>query len=427
MKHQSLPSLRAWLQNTALLTVIAGYTVLLVVNGALADWQRRQNHQRLVAALAQQSSIEQLDSVPLRTVGLEATLRSKGPEQSPRLTAGPAGEQWLESRNRVLLPSGDIRWLALRQNVSGSLEQERFSQLLLIAAAGVSILFTSVLLRPVLRRGLVVPLNELDQQLQALEADNLGEHLLDPASQPQELEGIAIAINNLQQRLAAAWQRERQFVDGVAHELRTPITLISGRSQRLLRKPHAPEQNQPLQQIAEEASRMAALITSMLELARRDSGRLQLDLQPCDPEQVLLEVFERLSSVAAGRLQLGPATHAGLPAIAADPQRLQECLLALVDNALAYSDGSVQLSASSECREQQRWLVLHVLDRGPGISLGERSQVLRRFARGSSSVGTRGSGIGLAVVQELITAMGAELVIADRAGGGADLQLAFRV
>ena len=405
MKHQSLPSLRAWLQNTALLTVIAGYTVLLVVNGALADWQRRQNHQRLVAALAQQSTLEQLDSVPLRTVGLEATLRSKGPELSPRFTTGPAGEQWLESRKR-------LPWR---------------HQLLLIAAAGVSILFTSLLLRPVLRRGLVVPLNELDQQLQALEADNLGEHLLDPASQPQELEGIAIAINNLQQRLAAAWQRERQFVDGVAHELRTPITLISGRSQRLLRKPHAPEQNQPLQQIAEEASRMAALITSMLELARRDSGRLQLDLQPCDPEQVLLEAFERLSSVAAGRLQLGPATETGLPAIAADPQRLQECLLALVDNALAYSDGSVQLSASSECREQQRWLVLHVLDRGPGISLGERSQVLRRFARGSSSVGTRGSGIGLAVVQELITAMGAELVIADRAGGGADLGLVFRV
>ena len=76
MKHQSLQSLRAWLQNTALLTVIAGYTVLLVVNGALADWQRRQNHQRLVAALAQQSTLERLDSVPLRTVGLEATLRS---------------------------------------------------------------------------------------------------------------------------------------------------------------------------------------------------------------------------------------------------------------------------------------------------------------------------------------------------------------
>ncbi|WP_244282395.1 HAMP domain-containing sensor histidine kinase [Synechococcus sp. UW140] len=422
-----LPSLRAWLQNTALLTVIAGYTVLLVVNGALADWQRRQNHQRLLAALLQQSTLEQLDSVPLRTVGLEATLRAKGPELSPRLTTGPAGEQWLESRKRLRLPSGDIRWLALRQNVSGSLEQERFSQLLLIAAAGVSILFTSVLLRPVLRRGLVVPLNELDQQLQLLEADNLGEHLLDPARQPQELEGIAIAINNLQQRLAAAWQRERQFADGVAHELRTPITLISGRSQRLLRKPHAPEQHQPLQQIAEEASRMAALIRSLLELARRDSGRLQLDLQPCDPEQMLLEAFERLSALAAGRLQLAPAKDSGLPALAADPQRLQECLLALVDNALAYSEASVHLRASLECSEQQQWVVLHVLDRGPGIAVSERSQVLARFARGSSSVGTRGSGIGLAVVQELITAMGAELVIADRAGGGADVQLVFRV
>ena len=73
------------------------------------------------------------------------------------------------------------------------------------------------------------------------------------------------------------------------------------------------------------------------------------------------------------------------------------------------------------------WVTLHVLDQGPGIPLDERSTVLERFARGSTAIGTRGSGIGLAVVDELSRAMGAELVIADRRGGGADLQLRFRV
>jgi len=67
------------------------------------------------------------------------------------------------------------------------------------------------------------------------------------------------------------------------------------------------------------------------------------------------------------------------------------------------------------------------LDQGPGIPTKERTAVLERFARGSTASGTRGSGIGLAVVDELSRAMGAELVIAERRGGGADLQLRFRV
>ena len=72
------------------------------------------------------------------------------------------------------------------------------------------------------------------------------------------------------------------------------------------------------------------------------------------------------------------------------------------------------------------WVSLQVLDRGPGIPAEERPKVLERFVRGSHAVGHRGSGIGLSVVHELSKAMGAELLIGDRAGGGADLQLRFR-
>ena len=89
--------------------------------------------------------------------------------------------------------------------MSGSLKQQRLGQVLLIAAAGVLILFTALLLRRVLRRGLIVPLDDLDRQLQILEADDLGEHFLDPQAQPQELRANALAFNKHQQRLAEAW------------------------------------------------------------------------------------------------------------------------------------------------------------------------------------------------------------------------------
>ena len=107
----------------------------------------------------------------------------------------------------------------------------------------------------------------------------------------------------------------------------------------------------------------------------------------------------------------------------ADPQKLQQCLQELIRNALLYSSGVVRL----QVEPAGDWLVLHVLDQGAGIAASERSLVLQRFKRGSSSSGTRGMGIGLSLVSELMQLMGGELVIADASGGGADMQLRFRL
>jgi len=106
----------------------------------------------------------------------------------------------------------------------------------------------------------------------------------------------------------------------------------------------------------------------------------------------------------------------------ADPQRLQQCLQELIGNALLYSSSVVQL----QVEPAGEWVVLHVLDRGVGIAVSERSLVVQRFKRGSSSTGTRGMGIGLALVDELTHLMGGQLVIAEVSAGGADLQLRFR-
>ena len=168
---------------------------------------------------------------------------------------------------------------------------------------------------------------------------------------------------------------------------------------------------------------MAALISVMLDFARGDSGRLRLAFKPLDPEALLLDAYERLQSLDPLRLRLAAASERSFGSIQADPERVQQCLAALVENALRYSEGEVEL-AVGVCDQQ---VALHVLDRGPGIAEAERGAVVERFARGSASIGTRGSGIGLATVTMLMHAMQGELLIADRSGGGADVQLCFRV
>ncbi len=421
-----LPSLRLWLLSTSTLSVIAGYALLLGVHSLLARQQRLQSHQQLVMTVAEHQSSFAMNAAMLASFGVEVSMLPNGTEQPPMLEHSANGDAWLSSATPLTPETGSMPLLLVRQNVTASLAYEQRLQLLLIAAAGVSTLLTAALLRLVLWRGLMRPLHDLSEQLDGLSVDALGQQLIGLDEQPQELRSIASAFNGVQQRLSGAWQRERRFVDGVAHELKTPITLISGRSQRLLKEPLTADQSHVLGRITAEASRMATLISALLELARNDAGRLTLDLQLWDPEQLLVEAFERFEPLAPSRLQLAGSTPNGCPPILVDRERLQQCLLALVDNALAYSQASVMLSVSFGHDPSGVWVHLHVLDRGPGIPLPERERVLERFVRGTSSMGTRGSGIGLAVVQDLSSAMGAALVIEDRDGGGADLQLRFK-
>jgi signal transduction histidine kinase len=161
----------------------------------------------------------------------------------------------------------------------------------------------------------------------------------------------------------------------------------------------------------------------MRDLARIDAGKLVVQLEPLDPGEQLLNTYEGSLSLAQGRVHLPLLGTEPWPALMADPLRVQQCLQELIRNALLYSSSVVQL----QVEPLGDWVVLHVLDQGIGIAVSERSLVLQRFKRGSSSTGTRGMGIGLALVDELTHLMGGQLVIAEASGGGADLQLRFRL
>jgi two-component system, OmpR family, sensor kinase len=422
--------LRLWLQSTSLLAVLAGYSLLLLLNQGVAGLQRRLAHEQLVGELVAElqsratssKELEQLLSQPLLP-GMQLRLLRGVPagKGAPALEQR-LGEGWLTSA-QSLKSNGRYNYtLLVEQNVTASVQQERLALWLLAAAAGLSSLFTSGLLRLVLQRGLVQPLQEFTAQLAATQAPPLPSDQIPVAEQPEELQPIAEAFNDLQERLRASWERQRSFVDGVAHELRTPITLISGHAQRLLRQPGLEATAPSLRLIQQEALRMGSLVSDLLDLARQDSGRLQLRRLPIVADEALVQAYERLAQSSGWRLHLDtPAAE--LPVAIGDPERLQQCLAALIENALHYSPTPLPVTLTAD--QQAASLVLHVRDQGPGVEPGEREAIFERFARGSAAINanSRGSGIGLAVVRLLMEAMGGSVQVADAPGGGADFQL----
>jgi signal transduction histidine kinase len=372
------------------MAVLAGYGVLLLANHLLSRQARQQAHRQAVERVMQPLTAagSRLDAAGLQallnrliTPGLSLSLeRTPVIAQSEPMFTRRDGKTTLTS-TRALDLDGRLAVLRIVEDVSAEAERERLTQSLLIVAAGVSSLLTGALLRPVLRRGLS-PLDQLSRRLAAMSSEDLNVEQLDPDAQPRELKPIVTSFNALLGRLAGSWERQRIFVDGVAHELRTPITLISGQAQSLQRQADAsasigPAARQPLRLIVSEAQRMGRLVSDLLDIARDDAGRLQ------------------------------------------------QCLTNLVENALKYTPEATPIELFSSRQGDQ--LIAHVRDHGPGISLAEKERIFARFARGASQSSVSGSGIGLSMVRLLMEKMGGGVRVADTPGGGADFQLLLRL
>jgi hypothetical protein len=261
--------------------------------------------------------------------------------------------------------------------------------------------------------------------MEQIETETLGHKRLPLAPQPRELQRIAATFNDLLERLAGSWERQRAFVNAVSHELRTPITLVAGYAARLRRRGinlSAAERDQ-LHLIEEEAARMGRMVTDLLDIARSDAGQLTLRRQRFEVASACRVVIDRLRPMAAGRLDLAPESEQRDHALQAvgDPERFEQCLLNLVENAFKYSPatGLVRL-AWERCGDA---VLVHVLDQGPGVPKEDRERLLERFQRGRSTGDVPGSGIGLAVVDTLMQAMGGRVEIGDAPGGGADFRL----
>jgi two-component system sensor histidine kinase KdpD len=229
---------------------------------------------------------------------------------------------------------------------------------------------------------------------------------------------------------AAQAEIERHQLQGtllaaVSHDLRTPLAAIVGgasslRSQRDRLSPA--EQERLLASIENEAEYLSTLTENTLQLVRLSGASLQLRRDWESVEEVVGAVLGRVRQHDPSR-RIKSRVPAGLPLVKADPVLLSQVLCNLLDNALKYSDGPVDLVAGAEGGE----LRITVKDRGPGIPEEEQARLFEPFMRGDQGHGRRGAGLGLAVCRAIAQAHGGRLTLRRRSGGGSSFCLALPI
>lgn len=314
-------------------------------------------------------------SVDGRTVGTAVI-------QLPATGALPTDVAFRDSVTRVLLLGGLVAGLA---------------------AMGLGVL---------LARRATGPVRELTGAAQALAAGNHEQRVEHTSS--DEFGAMAAAFNSMADSLGEEDRLRRTFAGDVAHELRTPLMILMSQLEAMEDGviELGPEAIRSLQ---DETQRMSKLVADLEVLASADAARFTLKKQPldlADQASAAASEFARLFEQKSVRLEtrLNPVQVNG------DPGRLRQVIGNLLSNALKFTPegGWVRISV-----EQEHGLaVLEVADSGAGIPPGELDKVFDRFFRGQGAR-AGGSGIGLTVVRDLVTAHGGEVAASNRPDGGA--------
>jgi signal transduction histidine kinase len=240
------------------------------------------------------------------------------------------------------------------------------------------------------------------------------------------LSGIFLAHRSLRP-VRLAYIRQQDFVANASHELRTPLTMVRADAEVLLRdREHlTDDQIAILEDVVLEASHMASLATSMLELARLDAGKLRVDKEVIDLTALGQQMARRAESLAHDR-DVTILVDGGPPVlIFGDPLLVEHVLLILIDNAIKYNHpgGKIFLRAGVEEREA----VVEVRDTGIGIAQEHIPHLGERFYRvdKARSREAGGAGLGLSIVRSVVADHGGTFSLASEPGVGTTARLTF--
>jgi signal transduction histidine kinase len=213
-----------------------------------------------------------------------------------------------------------------------------------------------------------------------------------------------------------AFDAERRFVAAASHELRTPVAIIRASAEVLQREGHTtPEGETLVADIVTETDRLGRLVGDLLALASAEAGAVTIDARPTELGAWLDDTARLIGPMIRSRgLRLVAEFEAAEGAVVmADPERLTQVLLVLIDNAVAHSPagGTIHLAAA---RDGSRVVAISVTDEGPGVPPALREAIFEPFARSPGDTRrTEGSGLGLAIARQLATRQGATLVAID--------------
>ncbi|MCC6548300.1 sensor histidine kinase N-terminal domain-containing protein [Candidatus Sumerlaeota bacterium] len=376
----------------------------------------RKNHPDLFAILARDGSLFE---------------KSRHLPQLPKWASSSAETEWHDFLFRgeryrgIVLPAlaaqedGNRRGASAKITVIFATRTEdmddelRHARNFLLIGAGVIIAISLLAVYWVVRRGLL-PLKRLADETSLIDSESL-DRRFDNGMIPRDLHPFTNSFNHLLSRLQAAFENERQFSADVAHELRTPVSVLkSGIQSALLSPPDAVKDRASLAELLDDVVRLETLCESLLISSRTDAPDEAQQLM--STEQVAHQLGRIVDSFSIRAAELN-ATIA-LNVETSDPHRVrttaetvQRVIGNLIENALCHGGPTIVVSAG----HQGDAFVISVADNGPGVPPGLLPRLFQRFSRGdkSRSRSTGGAGLGLAISRTLVERNGGTLTYAN--------------
>lgn len=317
----------------------------------------------------------------------------------------------------LLEPRSPFQW---EQNTPQGTFLTTLNRVVMFSALGA--LALAVLLGGILARSLTRPLRELSAATQVVAKGELGYQV--EVRSKDEIGQLADSFNLMSTDLAKANQLRKQTTADIAHDLRTPLSVILGYTEALSdgKLTGSPEVYTTLHQVAQHLSHM---VDDLRTLSLADAGELAINLQKISPAALLERTAAAYRPQAQEKdVSLQVKAEADLLMIDVDPERMAQVLGNLVSNALRYTSpgGWIELSASID----QGDVVLAIQDNGSGIAPEDIPYVFTRFFRGDKSRQQNGeAGLGLTISKSLVEAQGGIITVESELGQGTTFTIRF--
>jgi signal transduction histidine kinase len=268
-------------------------------------------------------------------------------------------------------------------------------------------------------RRMTRPMTHLIDAAQRIEAGDYSVQV--PESGPRDLRSVARAFNEMSTRLKASDEQRRGFLAELAHEFRTPLTVIRGSAEAIADGVY-PGDAAHLTPILDATQTLDRLVDDLRTLVLTDAGNLVLQKEPTDLGALATDTVESFKTQAdSAHIMLSSDVAADLQPVDIDPARIRSVLGNLLSNAIRHtpSGGSIKVIVGESGDE----VIVTVTDTGEGIPKELLPRVFERFVKGADSPG---SGLGLAIAHDIVAAHGGKLELQSTVGSGTTARLVFR-
>ena len=231
-----------------------------------------------------------------------------------------------------------------------------------------------------------------------------------------EIGQLIDAINNMSAQISKSEKVKSEFISSVSHELRTPLTAINGWGETLLEDDDPQQLQRGVSIILKESRRLTNMVEELLDFSKMQDGRFTLNIEPVDVQAEFEDtIYTYMELFKQDHIELHyEGSDELFPPIPSDPERLKQVFCNVLDNAAKHGGAGRRIDAAVTAGAEA--IVITVRDYGPGIPEAELPFVKQKFYKGSSKA--RGSGIGLAVCDEIIRLHEGTFSIGNAEGGG---------